>query len=61
MAKIIKTENTNILRLENFNTDNGPDLFVYLVKKSTGSPSGNDFINLGNLKSTNGNLNLMRV
>ncbi len=57
MVKIIKIENKNILRFENFNTENGPDLFVYLVKNSTGTPSENDFISLGNLKSTNGNFN----
>lgn len=58
IAKIIKVENKNILRLENFNTENGPALVVYLVKNSNGNPaSSSDYINLGSLKSTNGNFN----
>ena len=50
-AKIYLTNNQYMLKLENFNTSNGPDLKVYLSKAS--SPSG--FISLGDLKSTNGN------
>ena len=50
-AKIYLTNNQYMLKLENFNTSNGPDLKVYLSKAS--SPS--DFISLGDLKSTNGN------
>ncbi len=49
-AKIYRTNNQYMLKLENFNTSNGPDLKVYLSKAS--SPS--DFISLGDLKSTNG-------
>jgi hypothetical protein len=51
LAKIYLTNNQYMLKLENFNTSNGPDLKVYLSTAS--SPSG--FITLGNLKSTNGN------
>ena len=51
MAKIYLTDNKYMLKLENFNTANGPDLKVYLSTAST--PSG--FISLGDLKSTNGN------
>ena len=41
---------TQTLSLENFKTDNGPDLFVYLATDKRAS----DFVNLGKLKSTNG-------
>jgi hypothetical protein len=50
-AKIFLTNNTYMLKLENFSTSNGPDLKVYLSKASTPQ----HFISLGNLKSTNGN------
>ncbi len=50
-AKIFLTNNTYMLKLENFSTSNGPDLKVYLSTAS--SPT--EFISLGNLKSTNGN------
>lgn len=43
------------LRFENFETDNGPDLNVYLVNSSTGD--GSDFIDLGNLKGNVGEQN----
>lgn len=49
-----------ILRFENFETINGPDLYVYLSK--TGSPTGDlkslgDFIDLGRLKGNIGDQN----
>ena len=50
-AKIFKVNNGFQLKLENFRTDNGPDLKVYLSK--SGRPDG--FISLGDIKSTNGN------
>ena len=50
-AKIFLSNNNYMLKLENFNTTNGPDLKVYLSKASTPQ----SFISLGNLKSTNGN------
>jgi len=40
------------LRFENFETDNGPDLNVYLVNSSTGDVS--DFVDLGDLKGNIG-------
>ena len=43
------------LRFENFETDNGPDLNVYLVNSSTGDVS--DFIDLGDLKGNIGDQN----
>ena len=43
------------LRFENFETDNGPDLKVYLVNSSTGDVS--DYIDLGELKGNIGDQN----
>jgi hypothetical protein len=50
-AKIFLTNNKYTLKLENFSTTNGPDLKVYLSKAA----SPQEFISLGDLKSTNGN------
>ena len=43
------------LRFEEFATDNGPDLNVYLVDTTTGDVS--DFVDLGNLKGNVGDQN----
>ena len=43
------------LRFEGFETDNGPDLNVYLVNRSTGDVS--DFVDLGDLKGNIGEQN----
>ena len=53
VAKVINADGANTLRFENFSTENGPDLFVYLATDN----SGKDFVNLGKLKTTNGNFN----
>ena len=50
-AKIYLVNGRYSLALENFNTNNGPDLHVYLSKEV--QPI--NFIDLGKLKSTNGN------
>jgi DNA-binding beta-propeller fold protein YncE len=50
-AKIYTSPSGNKLYLQNFSTDNGPDLKVYLSKDI----SANDFLDLGKIKSTNGN------
>ena len=53
-AQILKIgENTNYLRLENFKSTNGPDLFVYLSTDEKAS----DFVSLGSLKGNIGNQN----
>lgn len=52
-ARIVENEGKKYLRYENFKTINGPDLFVYLSKDIRAS----DFINLGQLKATEGNIN----
>ncbi|MCV0431487.1 DM13 domain-containing protein, partial [Nitrosopumilus sp.] len=46
-------DESNILRLENFESTNGPDLYVYLATDDKAS----DFVNLGKLKANNGNQN----
>jgi len=48
------------LRFENFSTDNGPDLNVYLVNSDADADSGtfdDDFIDLGDLKGNIGDQN----
>jgi hypothetical protein len=49
-AQIFDDDGKKILLLNNFSSSNGPDLKVYLSTNSSAS----SFINLGNLKSTNG-------
>ena len=39
---------SNVLRLENFKSTNGPDLYVYLSTDENAS----DFVNLGTLKAS---------
>ncbi|MCV0401736.1 MAG: DM13 domain-containing protein [Nitrosopumilus sp.] len=46
-------DGSNVLRLENFESTNGPDLFVYLATDDGAS----EFINLGELKANKGNQN----
>ena len=46
-------DGTDVLRLENFQSTNGPDLYVYLATDDKAS----DFINLGELKANRGNQN----
>ena len=55
-AKVITDGTQRFLRFEGFETDNGPDLNVYLA---TGPPDGSpgDFIDLGDLKGNIGDQN----
>jgi len=46
-------DGSNVLRLENFQSTNGPDLFVYLATDENAL----EFVNLGVLKANNGNQN----
>jgi len=46
-------DGTKTLRFENFDTVNGPDLFIYLSTDTDAS----DFVNLGRPKATRGNIN----
>ncbi|MFW9881697.1 MAG: DM13 domain-containing protein, partial [Candidatus Thorarchaeota archaeon] len=52
-ALLIKNNDKYIIRLEDFESESGPGLYVYL---ST-SLDDNDFIDLGKLKATKGNIN----
>ncbi|HEY9406409.1 MAG TPA: DM13 domain-containing protein [Nitrososphaera sp.] len=57
MARVIKlarAENSSILRLENFKSTNGPDLYDYL---SADSHHASDYVSLGRLKGNMGNQN----
>ena len=56
IAKVITDGDQRFLRFEDFETDNGPDLDVYLA---TGSPDGDlgEFINLAELKGNIGDQN----
>lgn len=51
--KIITSDTVKNVRYENFKTINGPDLYVYLSKDL----QAKDFISLGKLKATEGNIN----
>ena len=52
-ARIVKVDDKNYIRYENFKTINGPDLYVYLATNL----DSKDFVNLGTLKATEGNIN----
>lgn len=52
-ARIIRDNGVQYVRYENFKTINGPDLYVYLSKDL----EAEDFINLGAMKATEGNVN----
>jgi hypothetical protein len=54
IAKVIPLrDESNILRLENLQVTNGPDLYLYLATDKSAS----DFVSLGKLKANNGNQN----
>lgn len=52
-AFVVDTPGGKVLRLENFETINGPNLHVYLAS----SLSSGDFIDLGKIRATKGNVN----
>lgn len=52
-ARIVRDGARMYLRYENFKTLNGPDLFIYLATDE----SATEFVNLGRLKATEGNIN----
>ena len=52
-ARVVSIDSDNVLRLENFKTTNGPDLYVYLATDDKAS----DFVTLGKLKASSGNQN----
>jgi hypothetical protein len=52
-ALLIESEKETTLRFENFETINGPNLHIYL----SSDLEANDFIDLGKIKATKGNVN----
>ena len=50
---ILEQDNKKILRFENFETINGPDLRIYLSTDL----SAKDYVDLGEIKATKGNVN----
>ncbi len=52
-ALIINGNGKQVLRFQDFETINGPDLFIYL----SSDLNADDFINLGEIKATKGNVN----
>ncbi len=52
-VRIVSGGGKQYVRYENFKTINGPDLYVYLAKDL----DAKDFISLGKLKGTEGNIN----
>jgi hypothetical protein len=52
-ALLVNTDNKRILRFEDFDTINGPDLRIYL----SSDLGDDDFIELGKIKATKGNVN----
>lgn len=53
VAKVIRVEGSDVLRLEDLRVTNGPALYVYLATDKQAS----DFVDLGRLKANNGNQN----
>ena len=52
-VKVIRDGSNQYVRFENFSTINGPNLHVYLAKDL----GAKDFIDLGAIKGTDGNIN----
>ena len=52
-VRVIEKTNETIVRYEDFETINGPNLHVYLSKDT----EGKDFIDIGAIKGTKGNIN----
>lgn len=60
-VRVLQTgDDARVVRLEGFETDNGPDLYVYLTTNRAGGAEGgfdDEFINLGRLKGNQGDQN----
>lgn len=52
-ALLIEDSGNKIVRFENFETDNGPNLHIYLASDL----DADDYIDLGEIKATKGNVN----
>lgn len=53
VAKIVESDGQRILRFEDFETINGPNLHIYL----SSDLGADDFIDLGEIRATKGNVN----
>ena len=60
-VRVLKTGTTNrVIRLEGFETDNGPDLYLYVTANPADGHEGgfdDEFVNLGRLKGNEGDQN----
>jgi hypothetical protein len=59
-AQILRVDDADFLRLEELDTSNGPDLYVYLTTNPATGPEDafdDDFVDLGRLKGNVGNQN----
>lgn len=52
-VRVLETENGQVIRYEDFETINGPNLHVYLAKDL----DADEFVDLGPIKGTKGNIN----
>ena len=52
-VQVLRTTDGSVIRYEDFETINGPDLFVYLANDL----EAKDSVNLGRIKGTKGNIN----
>jgi len=52
-VRVIDAEGKKYIRYENYQTINGPDIYVYLSKDL----AAKDFVSLGRVKGTEGNIN----
>lgn len=61
VARVLElADGRRIVRLEGLDTDNGPDLYLYLTSNTAGGDEGafdDEFVNLGRLKGNQGDQN----
>lgn len=59
-VRIVDAGGTRVLRIDDLDTSNGPDLFVYLSTNPADGPEGafdDDYVNLGRLRGNKGDQN----
>jgi hypothetical protein len=59
-VRVLDVGGTRYLRIDDLDTDNGPDLYVYLTTNAADGPEGafdDDIVDLGSLKGNVGNQN----
>ena len=60
VSRVLAVGGKNVLRLEDFETSNGPDLYLYLSAEAADGDEAkfdDDFVNLGRLKGNKGDQN----